>query len=77
MASIVDPWSEEQALRKILELAKKYSDMEIIISTSEKENSKQYQVKQKEAMVEVSKSSKNILITELESLGYKYRIVGS
>ena len=51
--------------------------MEIIITIPGKENSKQYQVKQKEVMVEISKSRKNILITELESLGYKYRIVGS
>ena len=77
MASIVDPWSEDQALRKILKLAKKYSDMEIIITTTGKENFNQYQVKQKEVMVEVSKPRKDILVTELESFGYKYRIVES
>lgn len=77
ISSITDPWNIEQSVRKMLEIVRMNKGERYIIKINDGESIDHVKIDGNHSVLHIRQDSKNILITELESLGCKYTLVES
>ncbi len=76
-SSITDPWSIEQSVSKMLEIVRMNKDEAYIVKINDGKTINHEEIDSKQSILHIPQGSENILITELESLGCKYKLVES
>ena len=76
-SSITDPWSIEQSVSKMLEIVRMNKDEAYIVKINDGKTINHEEIDSKQSILHIPQGSENILITELESIGCKYKLVES
>tara|TARA_B100001250_G_C19742818_1_gene763853 strand:- start:771 stop:1424 length:654 start_codon:yes stop_codon:yes gene_type:complete len=76
-SSITDPWSIEQSVSKMLEIVRMNKDEAYIVKINDGKTITNEKIDSNQSILHIPQGSENILITELESLGCKYKLVES